>query len=148
MKSPVKPRTVEAVLLAQIKSLKEQKRTGYAMSHLETYNSLVKFNGHINIYFSDMDITWLKRYETWLRKAGRSENTIGIRFRNIRVLYNLAIEQGSVKPEYYPFKKYKVSKLQQATSKRALSKEDVKKVLEYNHEGEGYYVGCSDMQIL
>jgi hypothetical protein len=40
-----------------------QKRTGYSLSHLEVYNSLMKFNGHLDIYFSNIDITWLKSYE-------------------------------------------------------------------------------------
>ena len=41
VKSPVKSKTVGDLFIAQINSLKEQKRTGYAMSHLEVYNSLV-----------------------------------------------------------------------------------------------------------
>ena len=36
-----------------------------------------------------------------------------------------------VKAEHYPFKKYKVSKLNQETAKRALSKEDINRVLQY-----------------
>ena len=64
---PMNTRTVGELFLSQIKQLKATKRTGYAMSHLEVYNSLVKFNGHLDIYFSDIDINWLKRYETWLR---------------------------------------------------------------------------------
>lgn len=33
------------------------------MSRLEVYNSLIKFNRHLDIYFSDIDTVWLKRYE-------------------------------------------------------------------------------------
>jgi hypothetical protein len=44
------------------------------MSLLEVYNSLVKFNGHLDIYFSDIDITWLKRYEMWLRSEATEES--------------------------------------------------------------------------
>lgn len=36
-----------------------------------------------------------------------------------------------VKAEHYPFKKYKVSKLNQETAKRALSKEGIDKILHY-----------------
>lgn len=131
VKSPVKTKTVGSLLLAQIKHLKGQKRTGYAMSHLEVYNSLVKFNGHLDIFFSDIDITWLKRYETWLRSGGSAENTIGKRFRTLRAVFNVAIEQKNIKAEYYPFKAYKVSKLHQATAKRAISKGDINRVIEY-----------------
>ena len=53
----VNARTVGELFLSQIKQLKVEKRTGYAMSLLEVYNSLKKFNGHLDIYFSDIDIS-------------------------------------------------------------------------------------------
>ena len=35
---------------------------------------------------------WLKRYEQWLRvERHYSDNSIGIRFRSLRVLYNLSL---------------------------------------------------------
>lgn len=132
--NPVRKKTVGDLFLAQIKSLKEQKRTGYAMSHLEVYNSLKKFNGHLDIYFSDIDTAWLKRYENWLRSGGSAENTTGKRFRTLRAVFNLAIEQNIVKAEYYPFKAYKVSKLSQATAKRSVSKDDIIKIVNYETE--------------
>ncbi|MFR8437316.1 MAG: phage integrase SAM-like domain-containing protein [Alistipes ihumii] len=46
---------------------------------------MLKFNGHLNIYFSDIDTAWLKRYESWLRGQEFSENTIGRRFRTLRL---------------------------------------------------------------
>lgn len=66
-----------------------------------------------------MDCNWLRRCETWLRKQGKSENTIGIRFRNIRTIFNFALDVGLIKQEEYLFKKFKVSKLRQETAKRA-----------------------------
>lgn len=39
----------------------------------------------MNIYFSDIDTAWLKRYESWLRGQEFSENTIGRRFRTLRL---------------------------------------------------------------
>ena len=124
-------RTVGEVFQSQIENLKRTGRTGYALSHREVYNSLLKFNGHLNIYFSDIDTVWLKRYETWLRGQGFSENTIGRRFRTLRAVYNVAIEEKCVKADYYPFKSYKVSKLHQATAKRAISKADIMRIIEY-----------------
>lgn len=89
------------------------------------------FHGHLDIHFSDIDVTWLRHYEAWLRFKGSAENTIGKRFRTLRAVFNLAIEQGIVKAEYYPFKIYKVSKLHQTPAKRAISKEDIMKVINY-----------------
>ncbi|NDW19206.1 site-specific integrase [Dysgonomonas sp. 216] len=121
--------TVKELFEQHIEGLRCQRRYGYAASIQQVYNSLLKFNKHLNIYFSDIDIQWLKRYEVWLRKEGMSENTIGVRFRTLRTIYNLAIEEGAVKPDYYPFKKFKVSKLHKATIKRAISKEEIVKII-------------------
>lgn len=127
----VKPKTVNDVFLEQLQRLTDGNRRGYMLSVRQVYNSLIAYNRHLDIYFPDIDIAWLRKYETWLRKQGLAENTIGIRFRTLRAIYNLAIEEDIVKAEYYPFKKYKVSKLHQETVKRAISKEDVNKILEY-----------------
>lgn len=78
-------RMVGDMFLLQIQRLKKQHREGYALSHQETHHSLLKFNGHLNIYFSDIDTAWLKRYESWLRGQEFSENTIGRRFRTLRL---------------------------------------------------------------
>lgn len=124
-------KTVGQLFTEQIEALIAAKRTGYALSVRQAYTSLMRFNGHLNIYFSEIDTVWLKRYETWLRGQGFSENTIGRRFRTLRAVYNVAIEEKCVKANYYPFKSYKVSKLHQATAKRAISKADIMRIIEY-----------------
>ena len=127
----VKPRTVDEAFKEYIQLLQDENRRGYMLSVKQVYNSLVKYNRHLDIHFTDIDVAWLKRYETWLRSNKLEENTIGIRFRTLRTIYNYAIEEDIVKAEHYPFKKYKVSKLNQETAKRALSKEDINRILQY-----------------
>ena len=92
---------------------------------------MVEFNRHLDIPFADIDVAWLRRYELFLREKRLAENTIGIRFRTLRSIYNLAMEENVASPDSYPFKKFKVSKLHQETAKRALSKEDIERVLSY-----------------
>ena len=138
--NPIKLTTVGALFKEHLHSLEEEKRTGYRLSIQQTYNSLLKFNRHLDIPFSEMDVTWLKRYEIWQRKQGKSENTIGIRFRNIRMIFNLAVNMGLAKQEDYPFRKFKVSKLQQETMKRALTKGDVHTIMDYPTAGKDFYV--------
>ena len=125
----VKPKTIEEAFKEYIQLLQEENRRGYMLSVKQVYNSLIKYNKHLNIHF--IDVAWLKKYETWLRNNGLAENTIGIRFRTLRTIYNYAIQEDMVKAEHYPFKKYRVSKLNQETAKRALSKEDINRVLQY-----------------
>ena len=127
----VNRKTVGDLFKAHINSLTSSGRKSYALSIKQLYNSLIEFNGHLDIPFADMDIVWLRRYEVFLRRMGLAENTIGIRFRTLRSIYNVAIEEDAVSAELYPFKKLKVSKLHQETAKRALSKEDIERVLSY-----------------
>lgn len=137
--NPVKLMTVKELFKQYLQRLEEEKRTGYRLSIQQTYNSLIKFNRHLDIPFSEIDYNWLSRYETWMRKQGKSENTIGIRFRNIRMIFNVAINMGLVKPESYPFKQLKVSKLHQETAKRALTKKEILSVVNYNVTGKDFY---------
>lgn len=127
----VNRKTVGDLFREHISTLTASGRKSYALSIKQLYNSLIKFNGHLDIPFAEMDIAWLRRYEAFLRRKGLAENTIGIRFRTLRSIYNVAIEEDAVSAELYPFKKLKVSKLHQETAKRALSKEDIERVLSY-----------------
>ena len=106
-----------------------EKRLGNAKSYTHCYNSLKTFAVNLCIPFTDIDVAWLKRYERFLRERGNSDNTMGIRFRTLRAVYNKAIEDDIVDEKYYPFKKFKVSHFNKKTTKRAISKSEMAKVL-------------------
>lgn len=128
---PNKVKTVGEVFVEQMNLLKQAQKLSYMLSIQQTYNSLLEFNKHLNIYFVDIDVAWLKRYEAWLRKQGLASNTIKGKFVDIRTMYNIAIDENIVKVEHYPFRKFKIAKLQQETAKRAISKEDISRIIEY-----------------
>ena len=128
---PVKRKTVQEVFNQYIQELESANRLRYADMYKCTMHSLIKFNKHLDIPFSDMDTIWLKRYEVWLQSQGLAINTLGTRFRHLRVIYNLAIEEKIVKSEYYPFNSFKVSKLSQTTAKRSIQKDEILSVLNY-----------------
>lgn len=128
---PNKIKTVGEVFVEQMNLLKQAQKLSYMLSIQQTYNSLLEFNKHLNIYFVDIDVPWLKRYEAWLRKQGLASNTIKGKFVDIRTMYNIAIDENIVKVEHYPFRKFKIAKLQQETAKRAISKEDISRIIEY-----------------
>ena len=129
--NPTKVKTVGDVFREQIQALKDAQRLTYMLSIQQTYNSILEFNKHLNIYFVDIDVTWLQKYETWLRKHGLSGNTIKGRFVDIRTMYNIAIAANLIKAEHYPFRQFKISKLQQETAKRAIPKDDIIRIIEY-----------------
>lgn len=95
-----------------------------------------RVNKHLDIYFSEIDVNWLKNYEVWLRGKGLGDNSIGVRFRTLRALYNKAVSENIVKAEYYPFRIYKVSKLHKETIKRSITKSDLEQIISYNTEQE------------
>lgn len=111
----------------QIEQLRGEERYSYALSFETTLGSVKAFHegkkleyncrdtvkNRYNDYLSGkplnfIDITpsWLKRYEVWLHKDGKSRSTQGIYIRNIRVIVNKAIKLHKIKIEY-PFDTYK-----------------------------------------
>ena len=106
-----------------------EKRLGNAKAYTSCYNSLLKFAGNLDIPFTDIDVNWLKRYELCLRERGNSDNTIGIRMRELRAVYNKAIEDNVVNEKYYPFTKFKISHYCKGKCKRAITKSEINKII-------------------
>lgn len=89
-------RTVCDFLNSEIERPYNEGRLKYASTFKELRTSLLEFNKHLDIYFSDVDINWLKQYEAFLRNKGLFDNSLGVRFRTLRAIYNKAIEQNIV----------------------------------------------------
>ena len=131
-------KTVGEYYLTYIQNLKKEKRIRYAGMFEVSYSSFLKFNKHLDIPFSDIDVAWLKKYEQWMKSNQYAINTIGTRLRHLRAVFNRAIE--SKQTTAYPFTSYKLSKVNQQTAKRAISKPDIQKIINYR--------GKSDMECL
>ena len=124
-------KTVGEYYLTYIQNLKKENRIRYTGMFEVSYSSFIKFNKHLDIPFSDIDATWLKRYELWMKEQNLSVSTISTRIRHLRAVFNLAIAEHSIKNDCYPFHSYKVSKLYKQTAKRAISKKEVLKIMQY-----------------
>ncbi len=106
-----------------IKGLKVEDRFGYASSFESTLRAIKEFHEGKGLDFNcrqkvetryedytsgkplnfvDITPTWLKSFELWLHKEGKSKSTIGIYVRNIRVLFNIALKVHQIRAEY-PF---------------------------------------------
>ncbi len=129
-------KTVGEYYLTYIQNLKKEKRIRYAGMLEVSYNSFIKFNRHLDIPFSDIDVAWLKKYELWMKEQNLSVSTISTRIRHLRVVFNLAIAEHSIKHDCYPFRVYKVSKLNKQTPKRAIAKKDVMRIMGYQGKSE------------
>ena len=125
--------TIGEYLDFYINNLINENRIGNAKTFQELRTSLINFCKSLDFYFIDIDIDWLKRYAHWLRTVkNNSDNTIGIRFRSLRVLYNNAISDRLIKRTNYPFDEFKVSQFREQTPKRSITKEHIKELIDFN----------------
>lgn len=119
-----------------IDRLKESGKVGNAAIYKELLRSLKKFRSDKDLLFGDINFTFLNKYEEDFLKRGVQENAISVYMRTLRALYNKAIKEGKANEGDYPFKVYSVSKFNTETSKRALTKEDLLKIINYEVEGK------------
>lgn len=113
-----------------INRMKLSNRLGNAKSYHDTCNSFFKFNPDKEITFKNVTVGMLENYEAYLRSRGNQDSGIAFKMRSLRAVYNSAIRNGIVKQDYYPFDKYKISKLKGKGIKRALTREEVKRIIE------------------
>lgn len=75
-----------------------------------------------NLTFEDMNVNWLKSFETFLGKTSLNTNGKGIHLRNIRAIFNFALSENVI--NVYPFKKFKIKK--GVTPKRSFTTEQLR----------------------
>jgi integrase len=97
-------------------------RKPYEKSKIIKKEDHAGFKKYKNLKFVDITPDWLKKYEQFLVKNGKSTSTIGIHARNIRVLFNKAIKEHGIKA-VYPFIGYKPKS--SVNIKRALTIEQI-----------------------
>lgn len=109
-------------------------KIGNANIYRDSYNSIKTFKKteKLDFLFSEIDLLWLNEYEKFLVRCNKAETTISLLFRTLRSVFNKAIEQNIVQKEDYPFYTFKMSKFNLKTRKRAISKTDIKKILDLN----------------
>lgn len=112
-----------------ITDLEKQGKIGNANIYKDCRRSLKKFRNNQDLHFTDIDVRFLNRYEQNFFERGIKPNTVSVYMRTIRSLFNKAISEKYVKRDIYPFHDYKVSKLLTETPKRALTKEQIDKII-------------------
>ena len=97
----------------------------------ETYSSSVeslrKFIGDKELYLQDLNCKLVLKYESYLLSKNLSPNTTSFYMRNLRSIYNRAVDRGLV-IQSYPFKRVYTGV--EATRKRALPLSVVKKIMD------------------
>ncbi|MEM9416993.1 MAG: site-specific integrase [Bacteroidota bacterium] len=104
-------------------------RIGTARAYKELRRDLKLFTKNNNLLvFTDIDQRFLNRYESYFRSKGLADTTISYYLRTLQAVFNKAIKEKLVKAEYYPFREFKISRFNTKTRKRAITKEDVRKL--------------------
>ena len=107
-------------------------RTGNAQVNKDAYNSVKKFNRNKALNFEEITPAFLEKYEVDLRSRQGTDGGISVKMRTLRALFNAAINRGLVKQDIYPFRAYKISKLKGKGIKKALTFDDVQKIVDYD----------------
>ena len=129
-KTAIKENTVGEFYAELLLNYKQTDKTGNRLVYKMSYNSIKEFSkGRLNILFADIDINWLNKYENWLRSKSNKETTISLLFRTLRSAYNKAVVAKIALKTTYPFGEFKISKFDVKTKKRAITKEDMLKII-------------------
>lgn len=93
--------------------------------------------------FKEIDVSFLNKYKEWFLSECGNETSLSMYLRTLRTVLNMAIDDGLMKPEQYPFGKGRKSfKLPTSRNvKKALTLADIKKIAEYQpkNEAEAYH---------
>jgi integrase len=117
-----------------IDRLEKTNRIGDATVKKDLLRSLKKFTDNKDLAFSDINYSFLLKYEEDFLQRGVSENSISVYMRTLRAIVNLAIKEEHCNQSDYAFNTYKISKLNTNTQKRAINKEEMLKIINFDTE--------------
>lgn len=105
-----------------------------------TLAHITKYDPKINtLGFEDIDKEWLEGFDSYLSKTSPSRNARNIHFRNIRAVFNAAIDDEIT--SFYPFKKFKLK--DEETRKRNLTKDQLQFLIKVQCKPyERKYIDC------
>lgn len=117
----------------EIKVFWDNDQVNYARSMGNALAALRSFKPDLDKYsFENIDFQFLSDLENFLRKRGADDGGIGSYMRNIRAIYNKAINYKIVQPQFYPFREFKISKFKKREIRKALTESEFKSLLDFD----------------
>ena len=86
-----------------INRLKQVGKRQTADTYTTVLNSFKRFRGEQFLLLDDVDSNLMVEYEIWLKDSGICKNTISFYMRNLRAIYNRAVEE-EITIQRFPFK--------------------------------------------
>ncbi|MDR1724230.1 MAG: site-specific integrase, partial [Tannerella sp.] len=100
-----------------------------------TISKLREYYGKDNLSFRDITLSFLRDFDRHLERSGSGVNSRSIHFRNIRTLFNRAIDDELIPSDLYPFRKFKIRSEQR--EKDCLTPEQVSILYSYSPATKG-----------
>ena len=86
-----------------INRLKQVGKRQTADTYTTALNSFKRFREEQDLSLDDVDSALMMEYETWLKENGSCKNTVSFYMRNLRAIYNRAVEK-ELTVQRFPFK--------------------------------------------
>ena len=131
-----KQQTDEALFLPRFKKFIEPKKESTKEIYEHTLNRIRAYIGDdaLNaLKFEEITLDWLHDFNAFMAKTSPSPNARNIHFRNLRAVFNNAIENEVT--SHYPFRKFKIKAVE--TAKRSLAVEELRRL---------FYFPCEEHQ--
>lgn len=131
---PKQDMDVISLFESYISQLKKEKRIGTADSYTWALTSIKAFIGtkrRKKLGFADVTLELLEEYENWMAEKGNSNTTIGIYLRSLRTIINIAISDGYLDKDAYPFGKRKYQIPSGKNTKKALKMVDIGSIINF-----------------
>ena len=134
LKNQTKKTTVYQFLETVIAELLKADKVGNSNVYKSLRDVLLRFRNRKDFTFSELNGSFLRKFEQDLRERGLQEISMSVHFRTLRALYNRAVVEDYARKESNPFQEFKVSKFSMKTKKRAIKKDDIKRIALLNIE--------------
>ena len=93
---------------------------------------IMRFSNGLPLRFEDITFVWLSNFQRYMSDNGLSINSQSIELRNIRAVFNQAINEDVAELNAYPFRKFKIKT--EATRKRSLTIEQLRRLRDFECE--------------
>lgn len=123
----------KATFLYRFNQYASRMKPGSKRTFDHTLNRLTAYVGEAalkKLKFEDMTVEWLTGFDVFMARTAPSKNSRNIHFRNIRTVFNDAIEDNVT--SFYPFRRFKIKG--EVTAKRDLSVEELRRLAYFDCE--------------
>lgn len=118
----------------KIDELDSAGKNGTAANYYSAVNAFERFIGNRELPFADITQKTIEAFIDFQTQQGNSPNTVTFYVKQLRAIYNKADDEGFIHSIYNPFQKVKLKNCK--TPKRAISRKEITKIVEFNSEGK------------